>query len=221
MSHETSNLGDSAAQTNSNRCRSSTPRVWIRGITAAIVVFPASLLLAYGFLYLRDRAFNQNLPQAADDWVSYPGPSGTATSDGMGIFHSDLYGTGDLPAFLFWTIGLSITLLFLTAGLTRTTHGQSKIIKSVSWLSLGPTCRLCLDSVCRNCTWTVDGLIQFSSTLLLDGWCNRRRACNSNYPSRCKGRLTSRGRKARLRRVTFDVFAQFSSFHTMRLLLNF
>ena len=138
MSHETSNLGDSAAQTNSNRCRSSTPRVWIRGITAAIVVFPASLLLAYGFLYLRDRAFNQNLPQAADDWVSYPGPSGTATSDGMGIFHSDLYGTGDLPAFLFWTIGLSITLLFLTAGLTRTTHGQSKIIKSVSWLSLGP-----------------------------------------------------------------------------------
>ena len=56
----------------------------------------------------------------------------------MGIFHSDLYGTGDLPAFLFWTIGLSITLFFLTAGLTRTTHEQSKIIKSVSWLSLGP-----------------------------------------------------------------------------------
>ena len=32
---------------------------------------------------------------------------------------------------------------------------------------------------------------------------------------------TSRGRKARLRRVTFDVFAQFSRFHTMKVLLNF
>ena len=29
------------------------------------------------------------------------------------------------------------------------------------------------------------------------------------------GLPTSRGRKARLRRVTFDVFAQFSRFHTM------
>jgi hypothetical protein len=154
MSHETSNLCDSAAQANSNRCRSSTPRVWIRAITAAIVVLPASLLLAYGFLYLSNRAFNQDLPQVSvsvgpdgvlvgpdmtpDEWVSYSGPSGTDTSDGMGVFHSDLPGTGDLPAFLYWTIGLSITLFFLTAGLTRTTHGQSKIIKSVSWLSLGP-----------------------------------------------------------------------------------
>jgi hypothetical protein len=33
--------------------------------------------------------------------------------------------------------------------------------------------------------------------------------------------LTSRGRKARLRRVTFAVFAQFSRFHTMIVLLNF
>ena len=31
---------------------------------------------------------------------------------------------------------------------------------------------------------------------------------------------TSRGRKARLRRVTFDVFAQFLRQHTMSVLLN-
>ncbi len=31
---------------------------------------------------------------------------------------------------------------------------------------------------------------------------------------------TSRGRKVRLRRVTFDVFAQLTDFHTMSVLLN-
>jgi hypothetical protein len=34
-------------------------------------------------------------------------------------------------------------------------------------------------------------------------------------------RLTMRGRKARLRRVTFNVFAQFLCFHTMNVCFNF
>tara|TARA_Y100001933_G_scaffold215598_1_gene222344 strand:- start:179 stop:736 length:558 start_codon:yes stop_codon:yes gene_type:complete len=93
MSHETSNLGDSAAQTNSNRCRSSTPRAWIRGITAAIVVFPASLLLAYGFLYLRDGAFNQNLPRYAENVPVAEAPFGLPADATDVSFYQGFRGT--------------------------------------------------------------------------------------------------------------------------------
>ena len=134
MSHKTGSPCASPAEANPNPLRSSTPRVWFRAITAAVVVIPASLLIAYSFLYFTNLALNHDLPpdlvlNLEADGVSYPGMSSETDIS---------YGTGDLPAFLFWTLGLSLMLFFLTALLTQTTHGRSTLIKSVTWLLLGP-----------------------------------------------------------------------------------
>ena len=45
--------------------------------------------------------------------------------------------------------------------------------------------------------------------------------CNVYHFSSTNNLSTQCGRKVRLRRVTFDVFAQFSRFHTISVLLNF
>lgn len=100
-----------------------TPRAWLRGNVSGIATLFLSVLSAYGYLVYSNLAERQQL-------IDTGMPPEMAAEMGLG------YGTGDIPAFAFWSFGISTLILFYVAWTTKRTFRRPIPIRIAYFLGV-------------------------------------------------------------------------------------
>ncbi len=98
------------------RKKTHAPRIWTRGAVAGIATFVMSILSAWGYLAYYNLCERQELIDTG------------IPSEILAEMEFN-YGMGDLKPFAFWTLGLSILILFYAAWMTRQTFKRPVPIK--------------------------------------------------------------------------------------------